>query len=48
MEQQEELEGIGDMGEDYGDKNHQDEAKTDRHISILQPKSQSRLKKKSK
>jgi hypothetical protein len=29
LEQQEELDGIGDLGEDFGEKNHQDQAKAD-------------------
>jgi hypothetical protein len=35
VEQQEELEGIGDMGEDYGERNHQDEAKADRRLGCV-------------
>ena len=35
MEQQEQLEGIGDMGEDYGKQNHQDEAKSNRRLGCV-------------
>jgi hypothetical protein len=35
VEQQEMLEGIGDMGEDAGERNHQDEAKADRRLGCV-------------
>jgi hypothetical protein len=35
VEQQEELEGLGDMGEDAGERNHQDEAKADRRLGAV-------------
>jgi hypothetical protein len=49
VEQQEDLDGIGDLGEDFGERNHQDEAKADRHLGCvrnLQLGSRSRAKKK--
>jgi hypothetical protein len=35
VEQQEELEGIGDIAEDFGERNHQDEAKADRRLGFV-------------
>ena len=35
VEQQEALEGIGGMGEDCGERNHQDEAKADRCLGCV-------------
>ena len=35
MEQQEALQGIGDLGEDFGERNHQDEAKADRRLGCV-------------
>jgi hypothetical protein len=35
VEQQEELDGIGDVGEDFGERNHQDEAKADRRLGSV-------------
>jgi hypothetical protein len=35
VEQQEALEGIGDLGEDFGERNHQDEAKSDRRLGCV-------------
>jgi hypothetical protein len=34
-EQQEELQGIGDIGEDFGERNHQDQAKADRRLGAV-------------
>jgi hypothetical protein len=34
-EQQEDLDGIGDIGEDFGERNHQDEAKADRRLGCV-------------
>jgi hypothetical protein len=34
-EQQEDLNGIGDVGEDFGEQNHQDEAKADRRLGCV-------------
>ena len=34
-EQQEDLDGIGDIGEDFGKRNHQDEAKADRRLGCV-------------
>jgi hypothetical protein len=35
IEQQEEFEGIGDLGEDFGERNHQDQAKADRRLGAV-------------
>jgi hypothetical protein len=35
VEQQEDLDGIGDLGEDFGERNHQDEAKADRRLGCV-------------
>jgi hypothetical protein len=35
LEQQEELHGIGDLGEDFGERNHQDQAKADRRLGCV-------------
>ena len=35
VEQQEAFEGIGGMGEDCGERNHQDEAKADRRLGCV-------------
>jgi hypothetical protein len=35
VEQQEALEGIGDLGEDFDERNHQDEAKSDRRLGCV-------------
>jgi hypothetical protein len=35
LEQQEELDGIGDLGEDFGERNHQDQAKADQHLGCV-------------
>jgi hypothetical protein len=32
VEQMEDLGGIGNLGEDFGERNHQNEAKADRHL----------------
>jgi hypothetical protein len=34
-EQQEELQGLGDIGEDFGERNHQDQAKADRRLGCI-------------
>jgi hypothetical protein len=34
-EQQEELDGFGDIGEDFGERNHQDQAKADRRLGCV-------------
>jgi hypothetical protein len=34
-EQQEELQGLGDIGEDFGERNHQDQAKADRRLGCV-------------
>jgi hypothetical protein len=34
-EQQEELQGIGDIAEDFGERNHQDQAKADRRLGAV-------------
>jgi hypothetical protein len=35
IEQQEELSGFGDLGEDFGERNHQDQAKADRRLGCV-------------
>jgi hypothetical protein len=35
LEQQEELDRIGDLGEDLGEQNHQDQAKADRRLGCI-------------
>jgi hypothetical protein len=35
LEQQEEQDGIGDLGEDFGERNHQDQAKADQRLGCL-------------
>jgi hypothetical protein len=35
LEQQEKLDGIGDLGEDFGERNHQDQAKADRRLGCI-------------
>jgi hypothetical protein len=35
LEQQEELQGFGDLGEDFGERNHQDQAKADRRLGCV-------------
>jgi uncharacterized membrane protein YkoI len=35
LEQQEELHGIGDLGKDFGERNHQDQAKADRRLGCV-------------
>jgi hypothetical protein len=35
VEQQENLQGIGDLGEDFGERNHQDQAKADRRLGCV-------------
>jgi hypothetical protein len=35
LEQQEELNGIGDLGEDFGEQNHQDQAKADQRLGCI-------------
>lgn len=34
-EQQENLDGIGNLGKDFGERNHQDEAKADRRLGCV-------------
>jgi hypothetical protein len=34
-EQQEDLDGIGNLGKDFGERNHQDEAKADRRLGCV-------------
>jgi hypothetical protein len=35
VQQQEDLQGIGDIGEDFGERNHQDQAKADRRLGCV-------------
>ncbi len=35
VEQQEDFDGIGDLGEDFGERNHQDEAKADLRLGCV-------------
>ena len=35
VEQQQELNGFGDLGEDFGERNHQDQAKADRRLGCV-------------
>jgi hypothetical protein len=35
MEQQEEVDGIGYLGEGFGEGNHQDQVKADRHLGCV-------------
>ena len=35
VEQQQELNGFGDLGEDFGERNHQDQAKDDRQLGCV-------------
>ena len=35
IEQQEDLHGFGDLGEDFGERNHQDESKADRRLGCV-------------
>ena len=35
IEQQENFDGIGDLGEDFGERNHQDESKADRRLGCV-------------
>jgi hypothetical protein len=35
VEQQEEIHGIGDLGEDFGERNHQDQARADRRLGCV-------------
>jgi uncharacterized FAD-dependent dehydrogenase len=35
VEKMEDLGGMGDLGEDFGERNHQDEAKADRHLGCV-------------
>jgi hypothetical protein len=36
VEQQEALDGIGNLGQDFGEQNHQDESKADRRLGCVQ------------
>jgi hypothetical protein len=36
LTQQEELDGIGALGEDFGERNHQDQAKADQRLGCIQ------------
>jgi hypothetical protein len=35
VEQQQEINGFGDLGEDFGERNHQDQAKADRRLGCI-------------
>jgi hypothetical protein len=35
VQQQEDLDGIGDLGEDFGERNHQDEAKANQRLGCV-------------
>jgi hypothetical protein len=35
FEQQEELQGLGNIGEDFGERNHQDQAKADQRLGCV-------------